>query len=297
MSRARRRPSFRAVPYPPAADRVGRPAGIVRIGDPLEDAGPRPVDLGDHLAVHRNNSLPDDDARPRFLQLGETPHVDLVTHQAVEGADLAAEDHLPAAQRPPRAERAPPDTVESQELPDGVHPKTAGLNRVAGHVALEVPGVETNLLLGDDPPLPAVPRMSRTVHHQKGRGRKAGDEILRRIVYQIPVGNGNELLQTEVGTLFKLVIGHDRFSTASSRLTQVRPAPTRQMATRSPRFQLVPVRAQHRGRPGAPRVPKVNHVVPVPLFRDPRPLADGPERPQIAWWPINRNVPHPPGRL
>jgi len=68
----------------------------------------------------------------------EALYVDLVAHHLVVGADLAAEENLATAQRPACPQRASPQAVEPEKLPDGIDTEAARLDRVAGQVALEV---------------------------------------------------------------------------------------------------------------------------------------------------------------
>src|SRR5512133_1421916 len=105
MSQGNRRLSPLLFVLHSSTDGVGRPAGIVRIGYPLENAAAGVVDLGDRLAVYQDPPLTDRYARPRFLELRETPDLDLIADQMVIGPDLAAEGDLAATQRPARTER------------------------------------------------------------------------------------------------------------------------------------------------------------------------------------------------
>jgi len=107
---------------------------------------------------------------------------------------LSREIHALAAQGPPGPQAAPPDPVETLELPDGIHSQTSRLDRIAGHVALEIPGVDLDIFLRhDSSPLSVRLQNQDAVDHQEWRGRQAGIETGGGIGHELSIRKCDQL--------------------------------------------------------------------------------------------------------
>jgi hypothetical protein len=70
---------------------------VVGINDSPENTGTGISDLGNQFIIHIDTAVGNDKACPRFLQLGETPHLDFIANALVKRSDLAVKGNLAAS--------------------------------------------------------------------------------------------------------------------------------------------------------------------------------------------------------
>src|SRR5262249_60076649 len=100
--------------------------------------------------------------------------------------------------------------VEADELPGTVDAEASGLDRIAAEVALEVPGVDADVELADDPAAVAVALdLDDAIDHEHRRRRDA-QHLGRRILDERPLPLRDQLLAVEGGPLEVLRVPHVR---------------------------------------------------------------------------------------
>src|SRR5690606_7615991 len=128
----------------------------------------------DLVAVDQRAAIGD---HQRELAAHDPADVDLVADQLRVRPHLAAELHLPHAQRAPAPGLAQPGQVEACELPHRVHAQAAGHHRVALEMAGEEPQVGSDVELCADQALAERAALAGdlrdAVEHQHRRQRQA----------------------------------------------------------------------------------------------------------------------------
>lgn len=132
-----------------------RPFRVIAIDNPPEDTRAGLLDTCYQLVIHENPPVPDCNACSRILQLRKTSYIYLVPDAFIIGPDLTVKSNLTAAKGAAGAKSSSPDAVKTQQLPDGINTEATRLNRVTRHVALKIPGIQSDVLLSYDETLSA----------------------------------------------------------------------------------------------------------------------------------------------
>ena len=140
------------------------------------------------VIINKHMPVGNHDAGACLFQVLKTDNVDFKSGDFVVGSDLAGKYNLFTAKRPPGTQGAAPDTVKTHQLPDCVHTQTPWLHRISWKMALEIPGIQPDILLSNDlSPAALFFNGQNSVQHQKGRCRQACVKIFGRIFNHISI--------------------------------------------------------------------------------------------------------------